>query len=292
MASLANLASDIPVIGKWIGRVGKTLDILSAPCSPSPQIWIMAAFNAAPMIFYGFIKPSPTDYLASRVGRGKKGFKFDGNPYLPFRILGAGATDAAIIEGINILRRVGWYFTLADGLTGFGLNWTSLAYKWNGCSVPQGANGQSHIPGGDVISLLPAGSEIVTNWNCDQAVGCFCDPSGFDVPGDQIASASFSISQMPNKFPPLPDAEASYELVNGSVPVAGQVITNGVDSDGNKTTHIVYANGLGFNRAWNKAISGGQYRVRLTKGFGVLQIASGTFTVTASPRNNAITPDP
>ncbi len=286
-----NRFHDIPKIGQWVGRVGKVDAILSNSCAPSPEIWIHAAIYNSPLLVWSFFKPSPTDYLAERLGRKKRGGKF--SAFATTSPIGNQPTSGAAwlaFRSFQFTRMVGWYFTLADATTGFALNWTSTAYRWNGCVVPGGQWAQAHALDG-AVELLPPIDFIFAHWIPDGSSFMGVGPTGIAVGNNQQASVSFSLSSRPNSFG-LPDASWSANLVNGA---SGVVVAEGYnrkDKDGNTYSNGTFANGIAWNRAANKALSGGNYQVWVQKSFGVIEWSGGSMSATSSPTSNAITPDP
>jgi hypothetical protein len=130
----------VPVIGPWLGRVGKVMDILATPCSPSPMIWVQAFFSALPRLLYTFDKPFLiADQFHGRRpgGRNKKkgtiGIIDESLPEIE-------DLDSPLWRGFVILAefilKAEWYLFIIDRTTEFLLNWTSLAYAYAGCNEP------------------------------------------------------------------------------------------------------------------------------------------------------------
>lgn len=280
-----------PLIGKWMGRVGKVDAILSNSCAVTPEIWVHAAVYNAPLMIWSFLKPSPTDYLAERLGRKKRGGKFSAFATTsPIGKPPAGGAGWLAYRSFQFTRMVGWYFTLADATTGFAVNWTSTAYRWNGCVVPGGQWAQLHALDG-AVELLPPIDFIFAHWIPDGHQFMGVGPTGIAVSNTQQASVGFSLSSRPNTFG-FPDASWTANLVDGA---SGEIVAEGQnrrDDAGNQYSNGVYANGIAWNRAANKAKSGGNYRVEVSKNFGVIEWSGGSMSATSSPTSNAITPDP
>jgi hypothetical protein len=285
-------ASDVPIIGPWLGRVGRVMQIMSVPCSPTPEIWIRAFWHATPTMLWTFVKPSPTDYVAERLGRTKKKWKLSFFPEAGQNIVPKGKIAWAAFSGITLLRRIGWYFTAADAVTGGLVNWVSTAYRWQGCVTPAGTMAQGTALEHGVPATLPAGDYLMDLWHFTQAVNCSTGPSGVAVPNNVKASVTWLLEQEKSNFGSLPDCSFTTRLVRNRSELIGAEGTQGLNADGLTSSSGVYLNGHGFNRAVNQATSGGTYEIVITKDFGVLQIKNGRFSLTGSPLNDSVTPDP
>jgi hypothetical protein len=136
--------SDIPGIGPWISKIGRIKQLWANPCSPDPNIWAYAFFQALPVLLISPIAPSATDFLIRRTNAGpgrfhgtRGKFTFDVWDILqPFTqsAAGEGWLRFPLLEwGTRLL----WYFAVADATLDFAIYWESLAYQWAGCRSPQ-----------------------------------------------------------------------------------------------------------------------------------------------------------
>lgn len=282
---------NLPVIGPWIGRVGRVRQILSHPCQPTPEIWVYAFFWNLPIAIFSLFSPSDTDFLAERFGtggRGKKKFKMTYWQHLAPEVNPGNGLGWYAFRGVALLRMVGWYFTIADSVTGLGVNWVSTAYRWQGCVPPGGSWAQQHLLA-DSVELLGAGEVIVSTWILDGAQGMGTDQAAIAVSSSQQASVGFGVNAKPNEFG-LPDATFTARLVElGS----GLTVAEGRDNGkgaGEQSSQGYYANGYALTRNTNKFLQGGTFVVVVTKSFGAIQWASGHFSANSSPSSDAILP--
>jgi hypothetical protein len=133
-------AFNTPLIGGTINNLGQTGAILATPCSIKPQIWVQAAFAAAPIIAYTFIKPFMLAWQfharAGRSHRGKKGIlKFIGE-FEPEIAPEIGTLQWVAFSVADAILKLQWYLFVADRTASFLVNWTSLAYEYSGCTTP------------------------------------------------------------------------------------------------------------------------------------------------------------
>lgn len=291
--SLFYKASQLPTIGPWIGRVGRVVGIASVPCIVQPEIWVLAAFYNVPTAMWTFLKPSPIDYVTERVGRKKKKFSFlNANPEAGPRINPAGELASIAFKGLKLGERIGWYLSVADATTGFLLNWISTAYRWSGCTVPRGSFGHAHALPDSIPMLYPAGTGTFDLWIWDQSHGIGTGPTGCAVPTGEIASVGFNLEQVFNSIPGLPDCSFTCRIVSSGTANATSEASEFDQANGNKVYSGFYWNGASFFKAANKLIAGNSWSVEITKTEGVLRISQGSFTVTTTPLNDAVTPDP
>lgn len=130
---------DLPIIGPWLGTIGRVKALTAAPCDPEPGIYALAAFMEAPNAVYTLFGPDCVDeafdsFRGSKHHKGrrlrvKKGIMERGSPPTAgwgWKFFRAG----------ELAQRIGWYVAVVDVTLDFTLNWTSLAYAWTGCDTP------------------------------------------------------------------------------------------------------------------------------------------------------------
>lgn len=134
----------LPVIGPWISRGGQVYDIFSTPCSTSPEIWISAAFHGLPRLLVSLLKPDSFDLVTARAGlahkkKTKKVMEFleelVGKIPPPKNPIARQVWNVVIPLGAWA-ERIGWYMLVVDATTEYAVHWTSTAYQWAGCTVP------------------------------------------------------------------------------------------------------------------------------------------------------------
>lgn len=130
----------IPIIGNDIYQVGQVIDLVDGTCQPDPYISVYAFFANVPRLVWSLVKPDPVDFLTEKFGTGhkrKRKRKFRvGKVDLPTSFTGKGL-GWATWRGLQLTQRIGWYFLVIDATTDFLVNWTSMAYLYSGCPVPE-----------------------------------------------------------------------------------------------------------------------------------------------------------
>lgn len=161
-----------PLIGKSVKRIGHVAEILSYACQPTPEIWIKAFFHAIPIAVWTYFQPDPVDFLTERFGEphcGGHGGRITSNANdLLQKVPAESGLDKAVLRGIQLTQRIGWYFLIADVSTGFVVNWVSNAYLWSGCFFPGAAYAEGHAGPDDVI-LGGAGEQLFRGWRRDSS---------------------------------------------------------------------------------------------------------------------------
>lgn len=271
---------------RWTSRIGRVLDIIAHPCQPSAEVWAYAFWTAVPTLILTPVKPSPTDYLIRRLG-GAHGvvreFDFDvwateGAPKVP-----RAGLQWVVFRGLNMGARLLWYFALADGLTGYLVNWTSAAYQYAGCQFPGEAfiqletNVTDYVGGpvqdhrvswvvDDSNIMSGGGYYIDTNTDCDPSLSCSITTPSAGPPGQQATVSNIRVVDDQNnvlmKVPLTPD-------------------DNGVPTG----THAMFTTGTGIRHFPSYTVlcdidSGGYFNV------------SGNFSAFARPNRDNIRPDP
>lgn len=129
----------IPIIGNDIYQVGQVYSIINQSCTPNPLIAVKAMFHYSPSLIWALLKPEPLDLAFERAGRTHKRKRYRKvRPLDKFQLdpTEFGKVGTAIFNLANLAERVGWYLIILDATTDWMVNWTSLAYQWGGCAVP------------------------------------------------------------------------------------------------------------------------------------------------------------
>lgn len=211
-------SKDVPIIGKWFGRVGRVAKILSFPCQPEPEIWVQAFFQAAGWAAWHTMKPTPTDYLANRSGFGgghrKSGRnrnprfhwdlqKFDEmHKYTP-----GGSWDWYLLKGAHLLRHIGWYLTIIDATTEGLVNWVSLSYLYTGCQVP-GGQVTTYRYSPDAVFIFQDAWLPAMDWLPDYSSGPQIPAGGMTGPVHMVTAVTWSIAAAP--FPGAPEGHIEF----------------------------------------------------------------------------------
>lgn len=137
---LWNFAHELPrPFEEWAIRIGRVAQIASFPCSPTPEVWAYAFWQALPTLILTPVKPSATDYLIVRMGGRhsvNRKFKFDIWDHESLPAVPKGGWQWAVWRLASLGTRALWYMALVDAYTGFAVNFESAAYQYMGCKYP------------------------------------------------------------------------------------------------------------------------------------------------------------
>lgn len=232
---------NIPVIGKWIGRIGRVIDIASTPCSPSAEMWVLAAWVGLPIMLLSAVKPSPTDFLFQRLGRGPgrhgamgtsggKGMKFKFDVWAI--IEGEGPSTEGVYWAVFKLgswaTRTLWYFAVADEITQGVLSWTSAAYQYQGCISP----GTSFANCVAQLGPFPIGNlsnGLYDQWLAQDEFGMVAGPTGIGVPPGMDPTIFYQFSWDYSGLESVANGSPNFKLVDatsGSTVDHQQITTN------------------------------------------------------------------
>lgn len=276
----------LPVVGRWASRIGRTIDIWGHPCNTEPEVWVRAAWQTVPYMLIALIKPSGVEAGRARFGRGHgktPKFKLTSLVEIPgmahpipgaftwalFRLTGVGA---AILQ----------YVQFADIATGGLLQWSSLVYQYSGCQVPGGGAGSQHVSAPTFVLGSFTGTYLLVTTSVTQQDRCVGSAFTWACDASQTWGAGFSVTW--ENVPGFPPANATFELDDGA---GNTILTEGWDktnSDGSFTTMRFYRN---INPVFNPS----NFKVRFTANFTFL-VTGGFFTVAGGPKQNFLRPDP
>lgn len=165
---------ELPLIGDWVGKIGKIQDIMALPCGPSVDIWVSAAWVAAPKLIWTFVAPDCLDSAVARgvpplgkdggaqrrahgrrrLGRIRQGRVADPTTWagkasneIP---LPKGAVSTALFKIFGISQQAAFYFIIADATAEFLIDWTSLAMQAQGCETGESKAAKAEITPGDL----------------------------------------------------------------------------------------------------------------------------------------------
>lgn len=216
-------AARIPLIGTYVRRIGYVNQIINFPCNPTPEMWVEAAFQAVPTALFSLIKPNPKDFLTEKFGRSHKRrrkFNFQATAAMYGSAGGTpsprGAMSWAAFSGVALIERVGWYMTIADIVTGFAVNWTSLAYIYNGCQTPGGGTAGAHVAQGVVVG--GADWTRVELWVLDYNNGMLAGSGGVVIQPGQVGAFGYTLIVTPWNDNPLATVVTRLKVTFDDIP--------------------------------------------------------------------------
>lgn len=240
-------------------KIGQVWDTLGSPCSVSPGLWVAAGFAALPTFALSLIKPEIVEVNLEK--RGRRHLKWRRFAFKIFDLQGPQITIRGaptwVRLGYNTAERLGWYLLVVDATTDFAVNWTSMAYRFSGCQVPNQpyciqfaitqttVNGQAFYP---LWSGVTNGPEGIAGNN--QLVTVFSE-----------VTATFFASAIPHPNPDFPQQFVVDAILMEIVEVdtdfvlASQLTEKA--PDGSLNAGVVYRN-------WVQNNLEGNYRVRIT----------------------------
>lgn len=186
----------LPVIGPWVGKVGKVFDIASAPCDPDPYVMVLAAWHASPYLIWSLLKPDTIDQTAARWGgahkrRRKKRAIID-HLQGPDAPIPKGKIGWAMFRSQGLAQKAGWYMIIADATVDFALHWTSTVYQMAGCRSPATTYAQQSLASA-LVGDTGGSWAIITVWNFEDANGFICSPSSITIPPGNQSMVGFQI---------------------------------------------------------------------------------------------------
>lgn len=263
---------NIPFVGKWKSKVTYIDQMWAQPCGVTPTIAVLGAFVALPELVFSLLQPDCLDHAFDRVGRPHGRRRRPGiniNDHMDPLSAPKGGFGWAMWQGAKLAQRAGFYALVVDAFLDWIVVGTSLSFQWSGCDDPN----QGHATGGMsgiTAALLPAQTFTINTWHLEHSHIFEMDGTRIVTPPGHEASAGFSITQVPNAFPTLPDCTFTCEMVDA---ISGwrspeQDLYEGLD--GRRT--MAFANGQG-----NFSTHGHSFRIQCTKSFGVM-VVDGTFS--------------
>lgn len=197
---------DIPFVGTWPLKIGKIIELTATPCTPSPQIWAKAFWHDIPWLVWAVIKPDPVDLVLERFGtrhKFKRRRRFQiVEKVLPQIPVPKGAIGRAVFPVIQAQQKLGWYLLIVDATLDFAINWTSTAYQWEGCAVPDAywCNGRAVSK----TTIIPKDIEVeLPIWDDRNQHGFFATISSMETdPGyDVSCNATLQYRTLPPDDP-------------------------------------------------------------------------------------------
>lgn len=279
-------ASKIPIVGPWYVRMGKVYNILSTPCDPDPMILVYAAFWHAPKVLVSLFGPDCIDDKFTQFQKGLRPHRkalYGIAGILPAINPGKlGTLGWAAFRAAEFAQGVGWWMLIGDATTDFLLQWTSTAYRWQGCAVPGTRYARGSCPPGAVVPITGAGTWIFDLWHEEESFGCSVSQHNISAPGPEAASVSFSLSSDNTDDTGLPTPTWNAQLVR----VPDGTVINSISASPNG--HGGYA---ATNVYWNLfEFIGQRYIVVIEKTVGVLQFNSGFAAIYAGDMQAGLAP--
>ena len=262
----------IPFVGKWKSKVSHIEQMWLQPCGASPTLMAFGAFVALPELVFSLLSPDCLDYTFDRVGRPHKRRRrpsFNINDYMDGLAPPTGKLGWAMFTGAQLAQRFGFYALVVDSFLNWFIAGTSLAFRMNGCDDPNQGHATSSM-NQITVALLPAQSFTINTWHVDSAHIFTADGVSIVCPNGHQMGAGFSVTQIPNVFPTLPDCSFSCHLFDFATGWRGPDVAAEMNPQGK----IVANFGNGVPPPTN---AGHSMRVRCEKTFGVM-ICDGLFT--------------
>jgi hypothetical protein len=200
----------LPLVGPWFSRVGHITNILATGGADNLQIWVEGFFYASPRLIWLVTKPFLQAeewyrFLDKHCGKKGKGKIREFNRALGLQEeLGSvptpglnGAVRTVFSVTIDVALKAEWYFFIADRVTEFAYNWTSLVYQWEHIQVTTEPHAQATFPPG---YEYPAAGNIFNGWNWFSQFRMNGYWGGCLVPQGVGASAGYSITSLKSPF--------------------------------------------------------------------------------------------
>lgn len=310
LADLRKSTKNIPIIGKHVARMGRVHQIISQPCGDRPFMFLSYVASAPDALLFGLVtlfKPTHTDYMVSRFGRGHRGGGPRPKKYnkrqtdlykglnrifnlQPFRA--QNGLQAIMLRSVEILRLVGWYLTIVEAISGGLVRWVSQAYEMNGCPIPPLHSIDADVVPDTVILFQGAWLPLV-EWD---TVGQTGYPPGTTFGGTWPVSRTnaynvqFEATAREPDIPNWPASTYEFRLLflfgSSGVQEPEQIQFFRKNDDGTQTTIVVTENPF-FGGGPTGVIC--QYKIT---GSGAGIVTHGTFTYTDSENLNKLKPDP
>lgn len=269
----------LPIIGPWIGRVGRVYRIWSEPCNPSPWIMIEAAFISAPRLLWSLYGPDFIDYKYDQI---TKNFRTHGRrgkmkiwdvsypAYDPPRGFGQ-----VLFRGAEIAQKVGWYFIVIDATTEFVVNWSTLVYQLEGCHAPGIL--WCNLNGPEVLKVSIDGhSYTYGDFDVVGVSGLPWGPTGVGINAGLEFVASFTFVTEPVEIQPLGGTAATgtlWDNVNSAPLGVPTVSTDPVTGRTVSQSAFRYPVSAGLTHVIG---------VRVSPGVGWYKVVAATLSVSAS----------
>lgn len=225
----------IPELGNWISRTGHVVNILATPSGAGAQVWVEGFFYAAPKLVWLFAKPFLQAeewyrFLNAHCGKKRKGKIADFARALGISDEGAiptkglpGPVRAVFSVTIDLSLKAEWYFFIADQVTEFAYNWTSLVYQWQGDEVFTEPHARGYT---DYHAVFQDGGEVLRAWGFTDQYIMQGYASGILVPAGIGASVSYALTSLPGPGPDSPACSISTQLVDSD----GTILSDKIDS--------------------------------------------------------------
>lgn len=269
---------------KWSSRVGRVLDIISHPCSPSPEVWVHAFFTAIPTLLLTPICASPTDFLIRRLlgaGCKKPSFDFDvwateEAPAVEFKGL-----QWVAFKGAQFLSRALWEMAVIDAFTGYFVNWTSAAYQYAGCKYP----GEAYLQQSVIPNQIPgyASGQYKVDFTVDDYHIFQGGGTSIYTPGGYNPSIRFNPQGDPWSGAPTDKATIVNSFVRRDSDGRSFAYANGASADGSHSS----AQGVSLQTNEGETAQTWTPIITKTKGWMVL---SGDLSVFGRPHRDNIKP--
>ena len=206
----------IPFVGKWKAKVTYIEKMWAQPCGASPTLMVLGAFAALPSIAWAIFQPDCLDHTFDRIGRPhgrRRRPTFKVEDFASPLAAPKSGWGWAMFQGAKLAQRAGFYALLIDAYLDWHIAGTSLAFQWNGCEDPN--QGFANLTQTNAVAaLFPAAQFMMNTWTVEEAHIFGGGGTGIDTPSGHEAGVGFSLTQIMNQFPPLPDCTFTAKLID------------------------------------------------------------------------------
>lgn len=308
LRKMSNDAKKLPLIGKHFSRMGRIDTIINSPCPSQPWLFVSLLASAPDAIGFALVtlfKPTPNDYIMSRVGRGHRGatpnrtgykkrqldmYKGLSEKFDLHKFRAADGTQAAFLRGAELARLFGWYLTIIEATTAGTLRWVSQAYEMAGCDVPPICQMYATIDTNK--NIIFQGAWIVLNtWDTVEAFNLppfFFGRQAVRLGKKWTVGFEATAIDAPLPFPPATVSfRLKYLLKTGETFLPPQETYRRVDPiTGAQTSGVAAQNSL-----IGDGVVGVQCEYRID-GSGAAIVTSAWFSYTETEEPNQVKPDP
>lgn len=208
---------DAPIIGPWISKAGRVIDVVSEPCNPDPLVAVKAAFHGIPLLAWTLLKPDPLDAAFDRAGltHKRKRRKIARMQHIEFPDISPPKNKLgwAMWTGAKVAERVGWYMLIIDATLDFAVYWTTTTWAYSGCRVPN-----AHFANGIITGGVPGNTggewQDINFWAPQNTYGFSMTPFSIEIPKNYVASITFGMSVQPPPPPFEPFTDLAFRLID------------------------------------------------------------------------------
>lgn len=277
----------LPIIGPWKAKLTRIYRLALVDCVPNAVAIVYGSFVAAFHVVWSILGPDCVDAAWDRVKRrpgGHRRFVMRGFGIGPMIGHSGGALVTAAIRVGDIAQRIGYYFALIDGLIKGVMYGVSMVYRYSGCKNVGVPFAQFNNNGSIIAAIGPLPTPSTISWQFEAANDIVWGPTGvaFTLSKRDFVTVVLIMSQRTNAAPPLPDAwytaEVYDEAIGKVLPPSWTPFVNPLEP-----SKTLYSQDFAMNAGYHELV------VKITKGEGVLQMDTASFTITVGKLHDPIT---